>query len=172
VAFSTPGGFERRAREAPRRRMRHRQGEQGIDRHARPQGRSADSDYQADKAISIQSPLTEHHRTKTIRAMTEVCAVGKSSIFEGRQTPAPQAVDLNVTDGSFVALVGPSGCGKSTLLNVIAGLVRSSQGYITNGGAGSNRSIQGPGAWPSETLFCRARYSADGIRTEIVAVLF
>ena len=66
--------------------------------------------------------------------MIEVCAAAKSFVFEGRQTPALQAVDLNIAEGSFVALVGPSGCGKSTLLNMMAGLIRPSQGYIAHGG--------------------------------------
>ena len=66
--------------------------------------------------------------------MIEVRAAAKSFVFEGRQTPALQAVDLNIAEGSFVALVGPSGCGKSTLLNMMAGLIRPSQGYIAHGG--------------------------------------
>ncbi len=66
--------------------------------------------------------------------MIEVCGAAKSFVFEGRLTPALQAVDLSITEGSFVAFVGPSGCGKSTLLNMIAGLVRPSQGYITHSG--------------------------------------
>ncbi len=32
------------------------------------------------------------------------------------ETPALSHINLQVTEGSFVAVVGPSGCGKSTLL--------------------------------------------------------
>jgi multiple sugar transport system ATP-binding protein len=35
---------------------------------------------------------------------------------------AVDAIDLNVEDGGFIALVGPSGCGKTTTLRMVAGL--------------------------------------------------
>jgi NitT/TauT family transport system ATP-binding protein len=41
-------------------------------------------------------------------------------------------VDLDIAQGSFVALLGPSGCGKSTLLRLIAGLDSPSHGRITH----------------------------------------
>ncbi len=37
---------------------------------------------------------------------------------------------LDITAGSFVALLGPSGCGKSTLLRIIAGLDRVDAGEV------------------------------------------
>ena len=39
-------------------------------------------------------------------------------------------VDLEITEGEFLALVGPSGSGKSTLLNLICGLDRPSAGRL------------------------------------------
>lgn len=41
------------------------------------------------------------------------------------------AVNLEVKQGEFVALLGPSGCGKSTLLRVMAGLIHSTGGVVT-----------------------------------------
>ena len=38
--------------------------------------------------------------------------------------------NLEIAEGSFVAIVGPSGCGKSTLFNVIAGLLRPDAGEV------------------------------------------
>ena len=35
------------------------------------------------------------------------------------ETVALNAVDIDIGDGEFVAIMGPSGCGKSTLLNII-----------------------------------------------------
>jgi putative ABC transport system ATP-binding protein len=43
-------------------------------------------------------------------------------------------LDLEVTAGTFLALMGPSGSGKSTLLNLIAGLDTPSEGKIRIGG--------------------------------------
>ena len=34
-------------------------------------------------------------------------------------------LNLEITDGEFVAILGPSGCGKSTLVNIIAGILKS-----------------------------------------------
>jgi NitT/TauT family transport system ATP-binding protein len=39
-------------------------------------------------------------------------------------------VTLDIAQGQFVSLVGPSGCGKSTLLNMVAGLVRPTEGEV------------------------------------------
>lgn len=41
------------------------------------------------------------------------------------------AVNLEVKQGEFLALLGPSGCGKSTLLRVMAGLIHSTGGVVT-----------------------------------------
>lgn len=41
----------------------------------------------------------------------------------GSDLVALDAVDLEVADGEFVAVLGPSGCGKSTLLRALGGLL-------------------------------------------------
>ncbi|MCQ0010881.1 ABC transporter ATP-binding protein [Actinomadura madurae] len=43
---------------------------------------------------------------------------------------ALDALDLDVADGEFFALLGPSGCGKTTLLRTIAGLETATRGTI------------------------------------------
>ena len=50
------------------------------------------------------------------------------------ETTALDAIDLDIADGEFVAIMGPSGCGKSTLLNVM-GMLDSPTGgsYVFNG---------------------------------------
>jgi putative ABC transport system ATP-binding protein len=50
------------------------------------------------------------------------------------ETTALNKVNLNVTEGEYVAVMGPSGCGKSTLLNILGLLDNPSSGsYIFNG---------------------------------------
>jgi iron(III) transport system ATP-binding protein len=55
-------------------------------------------------------------------------------------TLAVDAVDLEVRQGGFLALLGPSGCGKSTTLRLIAGFEAPDAGHITIGG----RLVVGP----------------------------
>ena len=44
------------------------------------------------------------------------------------ETTALDAIDLDVAEGEFVAIMGPSGCGKSTLLNMVGMLDTPSSG--------------------------------------------
>lgn len=39
-------------------------------------------------------------------------------------------ITLSIEPNTFVSVVGPSGCGKSTILNMVAGLVRPSEGTV------------------------------------------
>ncbi|WP_240788488.1 ABC transporter ATP-binding protein [Ramlibacter henchirensis] len=43
---------------------------------------------------------------------------------------AVEAIDLQVTQGEFIAIVGPSGCGKSTFMKLATGLRMPSRGRI------------------------------------------
>jgi len=43
---------------------------------------------------------------------------------------AVEAIDLNVLQGEFIAIVGPSGCGKSTFMKLATGLKMPSRGRI------------------------------------------
>jgi putative ABC transport system ATP-binding protein len=50
------------------------------------------------------------------------------------ETTALDAIDLDIREGEFVAIMGPSGCGKSTLLNLVGMLDSPSGGsYVFNG---------------------------------------
>lgn len=46
------------------------------------------------------------------------------------ETPALTNINLSVNSGEFISIVGPSGCGKSTLLNIIAGIIKPSEGQV------------------------------------------
>jgi nitrate/nitrite transport system ATP-binding protein len=52
-----------------------------------------------------------------------------------------QGVDLAIRKGEFVTLIGHSGCGKSTLLNLVAGLLKATEGVILL----ANKHVCGPG---------------------------
>jgi len=57
------------------------------------------------------------------------------SYRRGSQTlPVLQNIDLDIAEGTFLALMGPSGSGKTTLLNLIAGIDKADSGSITIGG--------------------------------------
>src|SRR5687767_13822133 len=47
---------------------------------------------------------------------------------DGQRMQVLSHVSLEIEPGSFTSLVGPSGCGKSTLLQIMAGLLKASQG--------------------------------------------
>ncbi|MCW3837703.1 ABC transporter ATP-binding protein [Sphingomonas canadensis] len=50
------------------------------------------------------------------------------------ETTAIDAIDLDIAQGEFVAIMGPSGCGKSTLLNLIGMLDSPTSGsYLFDG---------------------------------------
>jgi nitrate/nitrite transport system ATP-binding protein len=50
-------------------------------------------------------------------------------------------INLTVQEGDFVSIIGYSGSGKSTLINLIAGLLKPSQGHVEMSGS----PITGPG---------------------------
>lgn len=50
------------------------------------------------------------------------------------QTIALDGVNIEISEGEFVAIMGPSGCGKSTLLNILGLLDNPTEGeYFLNG---------------------------------------
>jgi len=65
-------------------------------------------------------------------ATVTIEGVSKSyEVRAGDDVLALDRVDLDITPGSFVAIVGPSGCGKSTLLSLLAGLTPVSSGRLS-----------------------------------------
>ena len=65
--------------------------------------------------------------------MATVTFHGASRIYPGTDSPAVDALDLEIGDGEFLVLVGPSGCGKSTTLRMLAGLEPVDAGEIRIG---------------------------------------
>lgn len=56
--------------------------------------------------------------------------IGKRFFARERVIDAVQGISLDVTKGEFLTMVGPSGCGKSTILNIVAGLMRPTEGTV------------------------------------------
>jgi NitT/TauT family transport system ATP-binding protein len=52
------------------------------------------------------------------------------SSYKGEGILAIDRVQLEITDGEFLAVVGPSGCGKSTLLKLVTGLIAATDGQV------------------------------------------
>ncbi len=48
----------------------------------------------------------------------------------GATTEVLRDVSLRIDKGEYVSIIGHSGCGKSTLLNIVAGLLKASEGGI------------------------------------------
>lgn len=62
------------------------------------------------------------------------CSKLSKTFGEGNsKVKALKDVDLSVHEGEFMMLMGPSGCGKTTLMSVIAGILRSDEGFCKVG---------------------------------------
>lgn len=79
-------------------------------------------------------------RTQPNAPMIQIDQVSKTFRSRSGEVLAVDRVDLDVTQGGFVAIVGPSGCGKTTLLRMMAGLESLSGGRIVVDG----ESVEGP----------------------------
>jgi multiple sugar transport system ATP-binding protein len=64
--------------------------------------------------------------------MAAITMRGLTKVYPGG-VRALDALDLDVADGEFFALLGPSGCGKTTLLRTIAGLEVATEGSVRIG---------------------------------------
>jgi NitT/TauT family transport system ATP-binding protein len=75
--------------------------------------------------------------------MSAIAVDGISMVFRTRRNDvhAIDDVSLEIPDAHFTCIVGASGCGKSTLLNIMAGLVRPTNGTVLVDGT----PIHGPG---------------------------
>ena len=60
-------------------------------------------------------------------ALVSLRGVTKGYVRGKQRVEVLHALDLDVEEGEFLALMGPSGSGKTTLLNLIGGLDRPTQ---------------------------------------------
>jgi nitrate/nitrite transport system ATP-binding protein len=91
-----------------------------------------------------------------------------SVCFAPAAPPVLNAIDLRIREGEYVAVIGHSGCGKSTLLNVVAGLLRASEGGVVLSGTevnepGPDRAVvfQNHSLLPWLTVYENVRLAVD-----------
>ena len=74
-----------------------------------------------------------------------------------KQLKAVDGISLSIEQGEFFGLLGPNGAGKSTLINMMAGLVKPSDGSISVMGFDVNKEYQkarhSVGIVPQELVF-------------------
>jgi NitT/TauT family transport system ATP-binding protein len=73
--------------------------------------------------MSPEDPVIEAHDVFKV-------FVARENRHHRRAFLALHDINLTIEPGRFVSFVGPSGCGKSTVLNMIAGLVRPTEGEV------------------------------------------
>ncbi|SDE42424.1 iron complex transport system ATP-binding protein [Blastococcus fimeti] len=77
-----------------------------------------------------------HSRTEVLRGSPDGAAPGRVRLAAEHvrlaydDTVVVHDLDLELTEGSFTAIVGPNGCGKSTLLRALGRLLRPTGGQV------------------------------------------
>ncbi|MGH7034874.1 MAG: ABC transporter ATP-binding protein [Stellaceae bacterium] len=65
------------------------------------------------------------------RPLVALSKVYLAFVTKGNQAKlALDDINLAIAPGEFCSVIGPSGCGKSTILNLVAGLIRPSDGSV------------------------------------------
>ncbi len=97
-----------------------------------------------------------------------VRSLAKSYGLQDDAVRALDAIEFEIGEGEFVAIVGPSGCGKTTLLKILAGLLPASSGTALLRGTpilGPRRDIgmvfQAPVLFPWRTVLDNVLLPAD-----------
>jgi ABC-2 type transport system ATP-binding protein len=84
--------------------------------------------------MNVQPKLTD--KPKSSRALdVAITARSLRKIYAGtKKSPAKEAlkgIDLDIPRGSIFGLLGPNGAGKSTFINILAGLVKKTEGSVS-----------------------------------------
>ena len=89
-----------------------------------------------------------HFRESSFKPMTDAARLPDNAIevrglkktYAGSKKAAPKTalrgVDLVIPRGSMFGLLGTNGAGKSTLINILAGVVKKSEGSVSIWGRG------------------------------------
>lgn len=88
------------------------------------------------QALTATAPVDTPLAPPAPRVAVSIRGADKSfTLGRGRTLHALDAVDIEVEEGEFVAIIGPSGCGKSTVLRLAAGLDTATHGDVEVFGA-------------------------------------
>jgi NitT/TauT family transport system ATP-binding protein len=112
-----------------------------------------------DTLVAVHRPAVQADAEKI-----RLTGVGKSFTARGGAFEALRPIDLGIRQGEFVALVGPSGCGKSTILNMVAGLLRPSEGGVFYDGRPVNAINRAVGYMTQKDTLLPWRSAADNVR--------
>lgn len=95
--------------------------------------------------------------------LVQIHGLGREFETAAGPVTAIREIDLDISQGEFLAIVGPSGCGKTTLLRIIAGLETPTSGAIETAGLsgdhlGNAMVFQGRSVFPWMTVEQNAAY--------------
>jgi NitT/TauT family transport system ATP-binding protein len=93
-----------------------------------------------------------------------LAGASKRFVVRGGELEALSPTDIGVRAEEFVALVGPSGCGKSTILNLVAGLLRPTEGAVVYDGTPVTTINRAVGYMTQKDTLLPWRSAADNIR--------
>jgi iron complex transport system ATP-binding protein len=80
--------------------------------------------------VTLNDAMTLHTATTTLPGAGTVRLAAESLSLAYDDRVVVRDLDLQLTDGSFTAIVGPNGCGKSTLLRALGRLLRPAAGQV------------------------------------------
>jgi len=121
----------------------------------------ADDDEGEDSEDDEPPPKTTKSKPKAKRpkadppkpAIIRCQGIGRTFWRGKERLDVLEALELEIPEGSFEALMGPSGSGKTTLLNLIAGLDRPSKGKLEVAGKSiGEMSDAALAKWRSQTI--------------------
>ena len=84
--------------------------------------------------------MSNSNAGETVVVVRDVC---KEFHREKLKIPVLSGINLQLSEGDYLALMGPSGSGKTTLLNLIAGLDRPTSGDVVVCGQNLGQSSEG-----------------------------
>jgi ATP-binding cassette subfamily C protein len=74
--------------------------------------------------------------------VSRIDAIAITVQYEGSASPAISDVNIEITPGSFVAIVGPSGSGKTTLVDSLLGLTKPKIGSVSISGVSPEQALE------------------------------